>query len=370
MPTCVVQQIAQCGDGQSGRHGQGTQGHVCCRVQLDAGTRLLAGVSDGQLRHLDGRAPLAVIEGHPSLHTGQHQQLLQCSVQAIGAELGLGQRPPGGIALGHGCDLQMGLDGRQRAAQLVGGVIGEPAFTFERLRDPCKQLILCFYQRRQFRRQPFDDQGIDRVGTALRQSGADSPEWRQAFAKANPEHDQTAEQGDQYRQCCSQQHRALERRAFIESISRGDAHPVADHGEGSPGRVADQLVVKAGVLGVEHAVWRRMAAREYLTAQRADLAGQPVLDTELLCAQASYTAFTQLRLRQLHQQPGDHPSRCGQSLIERQHQLVAYIEQHPGRCRRPEQHKSGAECEGQTQAQTHVSVARAGSVTGPAGPSR
>lgn len=142
------------------------------------GPGLLAGVSDRQLRDFERRATEPVIKGHAAFHSRQHEQLFEDPVQTIRADLGLGQCPFRGIALGHGRHLQVGLDGGQRAAQFMGGVIGQPAFAFEHVRDPREQLVLGFDQGRQLSRQSLDVQRLHRVGAALRQGRADSSERR------------------------------------------------------------------------------------------------------------------------------------------------------------------------------------------------
>src|SRR5690606_6742176 len=94
---------------------------------------------------------------------------------------------------------------------------------------------------------------------------------------------------------------------LIEAVCGGDAHAIVNQGEASPGRIADQLIVKPTVLGIENAVRCRVAAGQNLAAQGADLAGEAILDAELLSAQTSDAAFTELRLGELNQQAGDHP---------------------------------------------------------------
>ncbi len=128
--------------------------------------------------------------------------------------------------------------------------------------------------------------------------------------------------------------------------------------------------MKAGALSVERAVWRRMAARQDFTPQGADLAGQAVFDAKLFRTQPGDTAFAQLRLRQLHQQTRNHPRRRSKALIEGLHQLIANIEEHPGRGQRPEQHEGRAEGKGQAQAQAHGSGASVDADAWPAGPRR
>ena len=57
-------------------------------------------------------------------------------MQAVGTSFGVRQGLAGGFALGHAGHLQVGFDRRQRAAQFVGGVAGQPAFAFDGLGRP------------------------------------------------------------------------------------------------------------------------------------------------------------------------------------------------------------------------------------------
>jgi len=241
----------------------------------------------------------------------------------------------------------VGLDRRQRAAQLVGGVAGQPAFAFDGLGDALEQLVLRLHQRQQLRRQTFDRQGFEGVGAASGQCLANPAQGRQPTAQAEPEQSQAAEQSDRHWQRRRQQHRALQRGTLIQAVGRGDAQLALHQGEAAPGHAVDQLVAKAVLLGVQLLVGRTVAARQHLATQRADLAGQAVGDAQLLGAQTLRRAVAGHRLRQLHQQAGDHARRGRQALVEREHHLAAQIDQHPGRSQCPEQHEGRAEHQGQ-----------------------
>ena len=118
-------------------------------MQRNTPGALLADVLNRLPCNMFGVALHAIVERQTALDPRQQQQLLQGTVHAIGALLGVLQRLFTDRTVGHPRDLQVGLDRCQRAAQFMGGIVGQPALAFEGLANAQKQLVLGFQQRLQ-----------------------------------------------------------------------------------------------------------------------------------------------------------------------------------------------------------------------------
>ncbi|MNZ60561.1 hypothetical protein D3C78_786320 [compost metagenome] len=138
----VVEQIAQRGNRQHRGHLHRCLGITGRQVQLDPATVATRRVLNRQTGDLFGAALHTIVERQAALDPGQQQQLLQGPVQAIGALLGTGQGLVTGSPFSHAGHLQVSLDGRQRAAQLMGCVAGQPTLALDGLANALEQLVL------------------------------------------------------------------------------------------------------------------------------------------------------------------------------------------------------------------------------------
>ena len=120
-------------------------------------------------------------------------------MHAVGALFGMLQRLLAHRAVGHARHLQVGLDRRQRAAQFVRGIISQAPFTLDGLGDTQEQLVLRIEQGLQLAGQAGHLQRLDTVGTPPAQGVAHPIERFQAFAQADPQQPEAAEQGHQHR---------------------------------------------------------------------------------------------------------------------------------------------------------------------------
>ncbi len=104
--------------------------------------RITADILHGLARHLLGSALHPVVKRQAALDPRQHQQLLKSAVHAVGALLGVLECLLAYGAVGHACHLQVRLDRGQRAAQLMGSVVGQAPLALKGLGDALEQLIL------------------------------------------------------------------------------------------------------------------------------------------------------------------------------------------------------------------------------------
>ena len=183
----VVQQVAQGRNCQRRRHAQVDLRGLLGQAQYDATVIATAGILHRLAGDLLGAALHAILERQAALDTCQHQQLLKRAVHAVSTLLGMLQRLFTHRAIGHARDLQVGLDRRQRAAQLMGSVIGQAPLALKGLGDALEQLILGFHQRLQFTRYATDLQRLDAVDTTLAQRIADPIDRLQPFAQTDPQ---------------------------------------------------------------------------------------------------------------------------------------------------------------------------------------
>ena len=284
-------------------------------------------------------------------------------MHAIGALLGMLQRLLAHRAIGHACHLQVGLDRGQRAAQFMGRIVGQAPLALDGLGNAQEQLVLGFQQGLQLAGHARHLQRLDTVRSPSAQGVAHAVEGFQAFAQADPQQAQAAEQGHQHGCRSRQQNRLVKRLALHVPVGSGDAHITVVVGEGAPQCIVDGLVTEATAL-VVHGPIVLVVAGEDLATQRTDLAGHAVRHTELVGGKVRLPALGSQRLRQLVDQPGDHPRRGHQALVEGKHHLLTQVTQHPRRGQRPDDHESAAQDQAQANPQAH-DAASSGACAGP-----
>ena len=167
-------------------------------------------------------------------------------MQAIGSGFGLGQRLLTRQAVGHARHLQVGFDRGQRAAQLVGRIAGQAPLTFKRFGDTRQQLVLGIEQGFQFAGQRVDLQRLQRIGITSHQGIAHAFKRRQPLPDAQPQQEQTNDQGHAHRHRGGEQYRQVQRLAFHLAVGRGDAHIATIQRKGAPHGAINHLIMKAG----------------------------------------------------------------------------------------------------------------------------
>ncbi|MNF60967.1 hypothetical protein D3C84_425940 [compost metagenome] len=186
-------------------------------------------------------------------------------MQAVSALLGVLQGLLTNRAIGHSRHLQVGLDGGQRRAQLMGGVIGQAPFAFDRLGNAQEQLVLGIQQRLQLAGQGAHLQRFKGIRATPAQGITHAVERCQALADTDPEQPKGTKQGDKHRRRSRQQDRAIQRLTLLVTVGRGDADITAVIGKRAPARALDGLVAKTTAIVVEGVSLTMVAGNDLAT---------------------------------------------------------------------------------------------------------